>query len=288
MSEYVIYTDSGCDIAPEILKQWDVKALSLTFRFAEEEKEYANGDMPEKEFYDAMRAGRVIKTAAVNAESFKDAFAEELKQGKDVLYLGFSSGLSTTCNSARIAANELAEEYSDQKVVVVDTLAASAGQGMIVYLATEEKKKGKTLEEVAEYVKGIIPQLCHWFTVDDLQYLKRGGRISPTVAFAGTLLGIKPVLHVDDEGHLVSVSKVRGRKSAMKAIVDQYGELALDPKNGVVFACHGDCLEDVELLESMLKETYGIGIQLITYVGPVIGAHSGPGTFALFFLGKNR
>lgn len=288
MNEYIICTDSGCDIAPDVLKDWGVKALSLSFRFEDGDKEYLNGDMPEKEFYDHMREGKVVKTAAINVETFKAFFEEVLKQGKDILYLGFSSGLSTTYNSARLAAEELAESYPEQKIITIDTLAASAGQGLMVYLAVEEQKKGKTMEEVADYVREITPQLCHWFTVDDLHYLKRGGRISPTVAFAGTLLGIKPVLHVDDEGHLVNVSKVRGRKSALKAIVEKYGELALDPKNGTVFVSHGDCMDDVKLFEGMLKEAYGINVKLITYVGPVIGAHSGPGTFAFFFLGKNR
>lgn len=288
MKNYVIYTDSGCDIKPELLKEWGVQCRSLTFRFTDEETEYSNNDMDIKTFYDRMRAGGVAKTAAVNAETFREAFEKELKAGNDVLYLGFSSGLSTTYNSARIAAEQLSADYPDAKIVTIDTLAASAGQGLIVFYAVEKKKSGATLEETADYCRSLIPRLCHWFTVDDLVYLKRGGRVSSTAAFVGNLLGIKPVLHVDNEGHLVPVSKVRGRKTSLSAMIEKYEVLAEDPKNGVIFISHADCLSEVEGMAKTFADKFGNEVKIITDVGTVIGAHSGPGTVALFFLGKER
>lgn len=288
MSNYVIHTDSGCDIKPELLAEWGVSFTCLTFRFDDSEKEYTNIEMGSAEFYAKMRAGGVAKTAAVNTEAFRADFEATLKQGKDVLYLGFSSGLSTTFNSARIASLALAEEYPDRKIVVIDTLAASAGEGLLVYHAVQKKEEGASIEENAEYVKSLIPRLAHWFTVDDLVYLKRGGRVSPTAAFFGNMLGIKPVMHVDDEGHLIPMEKVRGRKTAVAALAAKYGQFAENPGKDVVFVSHGDCMKDVEELASILKEKYGAEFKIITDVGPVIGAHSGPGTLALFYVGKER
>jgi len=289
MSEYVIFTDSGCDISEKVLAEWGVKYACLTFMFdGEEDTVYGNYDLSSKAFYDHMRAGKLARTSAINSETFKELFEEELKVGKDVIYLGFSSGLSTTYNSARLAAEELGESYPERKVITVDTLSASAGEGLLVYLAVEKKKAGASIYELEEYISEIVPKMCHWFTVDDLVYLKRGGRVSPAVALIGTALGIKPVLHVDDEGHLISVSKVRGRKSALKALVDKYEELALDPESGVVFICNADCNDDVENVKAMLKERFGVEVKYVADIGPVIGAHAGPGTIALFFLGKHR
>ena len=202
--------------------------------------------------------------------------------------LAFSSGLSTTFNSGRLAAERVAPLYPDRKVMVVDTLSASAGFGMIVYLALEKQKEGASIEEVAAYVEELKFNLCHWFTVDDLVYLKRGGRISPTAAFFGNMLGIKPVLHMDDEGHLIAMSKVRGRRTAVASLAEKYGELAKDPGKDTVFISHGDCMKDVEELKTILKNKYGADVKLVTDVGPVIGAHSGPGTLALFFVGRER
>ena len=288
MAKYVIFTDSACDIKPEMLKEWGVGYENLTFRFDGDDKIYTGEDMEINDFYQKMRDGGVAKTAAANPEAFITSFRKILEEGNDILHLGFSSGLSTTYNASRIAALQMAEEFPDRKIVVVDTLAASAGQGLLVYLAVKKLEEGATLEENAEYIKAMIPKLCHWFTVDDLVYLKRGGRISAISAFAGTMLGIKPVLHVDDEGHLVNVAKVRGRRTAVTALADKYGELADDKENGTVFISHADCMADVKLLESILKERYGASLDVITDVGSVIGAHSGPGTLALFFVGKNK
>ena len=235
-----------------------------------------------------MRAGEVAKTSAVNVETFKNAFEPELRDGKDILYIGFSSGLSNTVNAAQIAANELLADYPERKLIVVDTLSASAGFGMLLYLTLKRRDEGATIEEAAQFATDTRLHQCHWFTVDDLMYLKRGGRISPAVALVGTMLGIKPVLHMDNEGHLVKVSQARSRKGALKALVDKYTELALEPGSGTVFISHGDCMDDVDRLKEMLKARHGVDVELVTYVGPVIGAHSGPGTLALFFLGKER
>ena len=240
MSNYIIYTDSGCDITPDLLAQWGVKRCDLRFIFDGSEISYTNREMNEKEFYQKMREGATSKTSAVNVDEFKHAFEQELKAGNDVLYIAFSSGLSTTYNSGRIAAEELQEQYPERKIIAVDSLAASAGHGLLVYLTMLEKEKGATIEEAASFAEDMKMRLCIWFTVDDLVYLKRGGRISPTVAFVGGLLGIKPVLFMDNDGHLISRSKVRGRKAAIQALADKYTELATDKKNGTVFISHGD------------------------------------------------
>lgn len=288
MRDYVIFTDSACDIKPELLKEWGVDSRGLTLRFDGSEQEYLDGQIPSKEFYDRMRGGAVAKTAAVNTQAFVEMFEGALAEGKDVLYLGFSSGLSTTYNSGRIAGEQLKEKYPEAKIITVDTLAASAGAGLLLYLTVQKKKAGATVEEAAAFAEERKLHICHWFTVDDLVYLKRGGRISPMAAFAGNLLGIKPVLHVDNDGHLINVSKVRGRKTALSAMADQYGALALDPKDGTVFISHGDCMKDAEELAGMLKSRYGASVSVITDVGTVIGAHAGPGVLALFFEGKER
>ena len=288
MNPYVILTDSACDIVPETLKEWGVGYISLTFRFQDEDKEYANDEMTSHVFYDHMRAGRTAKTSAINTERFRLFFEEELKKGNDILYLGFSSGLSNTYNAGRIAAEQLAAEYPERKIITIDTLAASAGFGLLVALAVRAKNEGKTLDEVAELTRSYIPRLCHWFTVDDLVYLKRGGRISPTVAFVGNVLGIKPILHVDDEGHLINITKVRGRKPSIAALAQKYGELLESESMNEVFISHGDCLEDAQALKQILEGQYGANVTLITPVGTVIGAHSGPGTLAVFYIGKHR
>ena len=288
MSNYVIFADSGCDMTPETLKEWGINYASLIYRFENENREYLNGDQPSKEFYDRMREGAVAATSAVNFETFKTSFRSVLLTGDDLLYIGFSSGLSTTYNSARLAAEELREEFPERKILTVDSLAASAGYGMLLYLAKEKKAEGATIEEVAEYIDKIKFNLCHWFTVDDLKYLKRGGRISPTVALVGSLLGIKPILHVDNEGHLINVTKVRGRQAALAALADKMGELSKSKPAGPVFICNGDCQQDVETLKKLVNEKYGLPVDMVVDTGAVIGAHSGPGTIALFFLGEER
>lgn len=288
MASYTIFTDSACDIPAATLQQWNVSCVTLTFRFNGQDKEYTDGEIASGDFYDRMRKGGIAKTSAVNAETFKTAFAAELEAGRDVLYLGFSSGLSTTYNSARMAAQELSEQYPERKVLTVDSLAASAGFGFLIALAVEKRDEGADIDTLVDYVNSILPHLCHWFTVDDLVYLKRGGRVSPTVAFVGNLLGIKPILHVDDEGHLINMSKVRGRRAAIMALAQKYEELHDSAASNRVFISHGDCESDAKLLKQIVEEKYGARVDLITPVGTVIGAHSGPGTLAIFFLATKR
>ena len=286
MNEYVIFTDSSCDLSPEMLAAWGVESLSLTFRFGDSDKEYHNGDMNIADFYQKMREGGVAKTSAVNTQSFKEAFEKILGQGKDILYIGFSSGLSTTYNSASAAAHMLRDDFPEHKIITVDSLAASAGLGLLVRLATEKRDSGASIEEAASYIEGIKLRLCHWFTVEDLVYLKRGGRVSPTAAFVGNMLGIKPILHVDDAGHLINVAKIRGRKPSVVALANKYTELA-DPDLKRVFISHGDCISDAEYLASLIEAKHGVKAEVITCVGSVIGAHSGPGTLALFFISRD-
>lgn len=287
MKEYIIFTDSACDIKPELLQQWGVPFANMTFSFEGEPGEYINSDIPLSEFYERMRKGANPKTAAINADSFMREFEPILREGKDILYIAFSSGLSTTVNSAHMAADELLQQYPERKIIIVDTLAASAGGGLMVYMAVEKKKTGASLEENAAYIESLIPHHCIWFTVDDLEYLKRGGRVSPTVAFVGSLLGIKPVLQMDSEGHLIKVSTARGRRKSIEAMADKFGELAYN-KGDPIFISHAECLDEAQLLADMIKERYGAETTLITDIGPIIGAHSGPGTIALFFIGDHR
>lgn len=288
MKNYVIITDSGCDIKAETLKEWGIECIDLHFRFEGEDREYLAREMEIGAFYDKMREGGVAKTMAINPETFANEFEKALSQGKDVIYLGFSSGLSTTFNSSKIAAEDLMEKYPDRRIECVDSLSASAGQGLFVYLVSEKSNSGADFDEVIEYARSIVPNICHWFTVDDLVYLKRGGRVSPAVALVGKVLGIKPVLHVDSEGKLISMSKVRGRKAAITALVDKYGELAKPDYSDTVFISNADCIDDVKELEEMLRSRYNVKVKLITDIGTVIGAHAGPGTLALFFVAKER
>lgn len=288
MAAYKIFTDSSSDLGDARLLSWGVPSLSLTFRFTDSETEYKNSDMSIGAFYEQMRSGRVAKTAAVSVGSFSEAFEAILKGGEDILYVGFSSGLSTTYNSAAIAARELMAKYPERKIVCVDSLCASAGLGLLLSLALDAQARGEDIETVGAMLEKIKLSVCHWFTVDDLVYLKRGGRISPTAAFVGNMLGIKPVLHVDNEGHLVNVTKVRGRRASIAALADRYTSLALTPNSGRVYISHAACEEDARLLSDMIESRHGVKAEIITDVGPVIGAHSGPGTLALFFLGKER
>ncbi len=287
MKDYIIYTDSACDIMPNILCEWGIRYSSLTYRFDGAE-DYCNNEMSSDEFYRKMRDGGVAKTSAVNPEVFEEGFEKILKEGKDLLYIGFSSGLSSTYSSAKKAVEQLAPHYPEAKIFTIDSLSASAGLGLLLYLANEKKKSGASIEDTVRFCEDIKLNICHWFTVDDLVYLKRGGRISPTLAFVGNTLGLKPILHMDNEGHLVNVTKARGRKRSISALSDKLAELSVDIKNGKVFISHADCFSDAEQLSDMIYLKFGVKTDIITNVGTVIGAHSGPGTLALFFVGKER
>ena len=270
MNDFVIYADSSFDLSREVAEEWGVGYASLSFRFGNGQ-EYSNDDMPISEFYSRMRAGEVAKTAAVNTEKFSEVFENILKEGKDILYIGFSSGLSSTYSAAMLAAKALSDKYPERKIFTVDTLAASAGIALLIAYLLDMKKEGKTIEELRDYAEKMKLNICHWFTV----------------AFVGNLLGIKPVLHVDNEGHLINVSKSRGRRASLMALADKLSETMLEGHDRV-FISHGDCLEDAKLLASMIETKYQKRVSLITNVGPVIGAHSGPGTMALFFMGRER
>lgn len=286
----MILTDSSADLTAELVAELGVEVIPLSFTM--EDKTYYNfpdnRDIDPADFYKRLRGGAMATTSAVNVATYTDTIEPMLKEGKDVLVLAFSSGLSATCNSAKIAAGELMEQYPDRKVYVVDTLCASLGQGLLVWYAANLKKEGKTIEEVREWTEEHKLNLCHWFTVDDLMFLKRGGRISSATAVLGTMLSIKPVMHVDNEGHLIKVGTARGRNASLKALVDHMAETAQDPGKQVVFISHGDCLADAQKVADDVKSRFGVETVIINYVGPVIGAHSGPGTVALFFMGSER
>lgn len=289
MRDYAIATDSSCDLSPQMVKELDLTVVPLSVQLGRDRYRNSPDEAPESHvFYTRLSQGEPAQTSAPNVEEFKDAFRPLLQAGKDVLYLGFSSGLSATCQNGAIAAQELQEEFPQAKLITVDTLCASLGQGLIIHLAVEEKRQGKTIEAVADFVRQTIPHLCHWFTVGDLNQLRRGGRLSAGKAVLGNLLHVKPVLHVDDAGHLVPVDSVKGRKKSIEALVNKMAERVVDPQTQRVYISHGDCLDDAQTLAALVKERLKVASVTIGDVGPVIGAHSGLGTLALFFLGKQR
>ena len=287
MADYQIITDSGCDLPNDLLEKLDVKKVSLSVLFQDQTRP-DSVDEGIKEFYDGLRAGDIATTSAVNPEGWKGVIEPAFQSGQDALVLAFSSGLSTTYQSAVIAAEELMEQYPDRKAYVVDTLCASLGEGLLVSYACRKRDEGMALESLRDWVEENKLNLCHWFTVDDLMFLKRGGRVSATTALVGTMLQIKPVLHVDDEGHLINVGKARGRKAAIDALAKKASELGEGFDNETMFISHGDCLEDARYLAGILKERCGVKHVHINHVGAVIGSHAGPGVLALFFLGKHR
>ena len=290
MSKYRIITDSSCDMTQQLADrlQLSVVPLAVNFRGHEYRNFPDHRELDVGLFYEGLRSGERTSTTAANPSVWRSAAEPILKSGEDVLILAFSSGLSTTCNAANMAADELKEEYPERKIYVVDTLCASLGQGLLCYHTANKRLEGASLEEARDFAEKNKLNLVHWFTVDDLHFLKRGGRISGATAVVGSLLQIKPVMHVDDEGHLVAVAKARGRKAAIHALADKIGETAVAPENQTMFISHGDCMEDARYLADLIKEKYNVPEVVINHVGPVIGSHSGPGTLALFFLGTKR
>lgn len=290
MSDFVMLTDSSADLSAQMVQQADVEVIPLSFNI--QGRTYHNypdnREMDPALFYDMLRAGELATTAAVNVGEYVQAIEPFLEHGRDVLVLAFSSGLSGTYNSSSLAVEELQEKYPQRKIYTVDTLCASLGQGLLVWLAAQQRKEGKSIEEVRDWVEANKLSLCHQFTVDDLHFLKRGGRISATTAVVGSMLQIKPVLHVDDEGHLINIGKARGRHASLKALVDKMEKTVTEEGKKTVFISHGDCLKDAETVAEMVRQRFGTQDIRINYVGPVIGAHSGPGTLALFYLGTQR
>ena len=284
---YRIVTDNCCDYPTAMYQDMDLSVIPLTVRFDNQEvSSYSEKWL--KKMYDGLRNGADASTAAANPKDWESVIEPVLADGCDALVLTFSSGLSTTYQSAVIAATELGEKYPDRKIRVIDTLCASLGQGLLVWYACQKRNEGMGFDELADWCENNKLNLCHWFTVDDLMFLKRGGRVSAATALVGTMLQIKPVMHVDDEGHLVKVSTARGRKASINELAKKLGETGLPGENDTVFICHGDCLEDAQYLERLLLEKYGVKKVFLYYTGAVIGSHSGPGTLALFFLGNKR
>jgi EDD domain protein, DegV family len=290
MNDYVILTDSTTDLNPQIIRDLDVQVIPLQFTIGGKSYyDYADErELSIKNFYDMLRAGDMSTTAQINTAQYIDVFEPYLKEGKDVIYIGFSSGLSGSYNSSCMAAQELSEKYPNQKVYSVDSLAASMGEGLLVYNAVMQKRAGLSIDELKRWVEDNRSHLCHWFTVDDLHHLKRGGRVSSAAAVVGSMLGIKPVLHVDNEGHLIPVEKVRGRQRSLETLVQKMQESCIEPQNQVIMISHGDSLDDAKIVEELVRTKLHVKDVLINYIGPVIGTHSGPGTIALFFLGKNK
>ena len=290
MSDYVIFTDSCCDLPYSLEQEMQLVVQPLSVHAdADTYKNYLDErEISYKEFYARLPKVKDIKTSAVNQNDFIEAMEPVLKSGRDLIYIGFSSGLSGTYSAGAMAAQELQEKYPERKVFAVDSLCASLGQGMLVYLAWQKKQQGASIVELRDYLEENKLHLCHWFTVNDLMHLKRGGRVSATTALLGTALSIKPVMHVDDEGHLIPMSKARGRKASLRALVNEMKATAIEPENQVIFISHGDSLEDAEYLANMIREELHVKDVIINYVGPVIGAHTGPGVIALFFLGTKR
>ncbi len=287
MNDYLIMTDSSCDLPVEIVKEFGIKVITLDF-IVKGEAAQKNDGIDTKKFYDLLREGKMVTTSAVGIDRFTDEMEAVLGEGKDLLYIGFSSGLSSTYSSAFVAAGELAEKYPDRKIYTVDTLAASMGQGLLVWYAANMQREGKSIEEVRDFVENNKMNLAHWFTVNDLFFLKRGGRVSAATALVGTMLSIKPVMHVDNEGKLIKVSTARGRKASIDALFAKLKESAINIEKQTVFISHGDCIEDAQYLAEKIKNELSVQDVIISYVGPVIGAHSGPGTLALFFMAEKR
>lgn len=287
---YKIVTDSNIDMSQKMIADLDLSVGLMKFTI--EGKTYTDqsdkSELPTPTFYNMLREGKTSTTTQINTDEFEKLFEPILQNGEDILYIGFSSGLSGTYQSACIAADELREKYPERKLYTVDSLSASMGQGLLVYHAAMLKKNGTDIDTLYTWLKDNLLKMCHWFTVDDLNHLKRGGRVSAATALVGTMLGIKPVLHVDDEGHLINVAKARGRKASLDMLVQKMEESAIDPEKQVIFISHGDCLNDAKYVADKIRAKFGTKKIEINFVGPVIGGHAGPGVVALFFFGKQR
>ena len=288
-ASYVIFTESTGDLTPALIEAADLRVLPMAFTLdGKEYRNYPDGrEMSAHDYYEKLRAGSLCTTSQVTMLEFQQAFTPVLEAGQDILYLAFSSGLSGTFQASKIAIESLLERFPERRIVSVDSLQASMGEGLFCYLVGKKRCQGADLDTAADYARQIAPQVCAWFTVDDLMFLKRGGRVSSAAAVAGTLLGIKPVLHVDEEGHLIPKEKVRGRRASLDALVKHFEATALDKTGGTVFISHGDCADDARYVIDKLR---ALGVKEIEMgdIGPVIGAHSGPGTVALFWLGSKR
>lgn len=285
--EYVITTDSTVDLSKEFLNEKEITVLSLSYIL--DGVTYKDmGGLTGKEFFDKLRNGSLPTTSQINPEEAKETFEQIVKEGKDILHIAFSSGLSGTYNSCRIAAEDLMEEYPESKVIVIDSLCASMGEGLLLYKAIELKEEGKSLEELADWVEANKLHICHNVTVDDLFHLHRGGRVSKATAVLGSMVKIKPIIHMDNEGKLVVIGKERGRKKSITNLVDRMEKQMGEYDNSTCMITHGDCEEDALYLKTLLEERFGVKKVIIHGIGSVIGSHTGPGVLAVFFMGDER
>jgi DegV family protein with EDD domain len=285
----VLITDSCSDLPLEFVEASSLQIMNLNVDFKGKEcKDDFGKTIKYKEFYEALRAGEITTTSQINVQTYKECFKRNILEGNSIIYLGFSSALSGCINSANIAKTAILEEFSNADITIIDTTSASLGEGLIVYYTYKMLIEGHSKEEIINWVENNKLKVNHWFTVDDLNHLKRSGRVSNTVATVGTLLNIKPILNVDNEGRLISKGKAKGRKKSLRVLADMFFQKAINPEKQIVFISHGDCFEDAIFLKNLILQKSVVKDVIINNVGPVIGTHSGPGTVALFFLGDNR
>ena len=290
MSDFSMIADSACDLTPEILREFDIGIVPLNARIGDEEfVDYPDerGITPD-ELCEKLRSGAPAQTSAPSLELFTETMEEILKAGRDILYIGFSATLSATYSTGTIAAGMLAEKYPDRRIITIDSCCASLGIGLLIYLTALKKRAGASLDETAAYAEDMKMRINHWFTVADLKYLRRGGRLSYAKATIGIALHIKPILHMDDDGHLTPVSKVRGRSKSLEVISDKVRAMAVKPEEQTVFICQCGCLEEAEEVAARIKATAGVKEVIIGPIGPVISSHTGPGTMGIFFVGEHR
>ena len=287
MRDYIITVNSTVDTGKEWLEERNVPVIPLKYTIDGQEYTDMYG-LSDKEFFQKLREGKMSVTSQINPEEAKEMLEPYVKEGKDVLHLAFSSALSGTCNSMKIAAEELQEEYPEAKVIVVDTLCACMGEAMLLYYALKQKEAGKTIEEVAQWAEENKLHVCHNVTVDDLFHLHRGGRVSKTAAVLGTMVKVKPIIHMDDNGALQVIGKERGRKKSLHTIVDMAVERSKGWDNEIIMITHGDCLEDAEYVAKLVREKMGVENVFIHNIGTVIGSHTGPGVVATFCMGNKR
>lgn len=287
---FEIITDSSANLPDSIIEKYNLHILSLSFHVDDNEfLSYEKGKTSDiKKFYTMMREKKIITTSLINPEVCYNLFDNLLNEDKDILYIGFSSALSGTFQTGNLAIEELKEKYPNRKMYALDTLAASLGEGLLVIYAAMLRDEGKNISEVYNWLLDNRLKLCHWFTVDDLLFLRRGGRISASSAIIGTALSVKPIMHMNNEGKLIPVGKVRGRKTSLNQLVINMEQRIIEPQNQIICITHGDCIEDAKYVEKKVREKFAVKDVIINYVDPVIGAHSGPGTIALFFLGNHR
>ncbi len=282
----VIITDSTADFPEDFIKKFNIHVISMQYII--NRKNYLDVSINIKEFYENLRSGVLPSTTQTNIEKFKEIFTEYLKNDQDIIYIGFPLSLSGTYNNSVAAARELAQEYPNNKIITIDSLSASLGQGMLVCEAALRLSKGESLEEIESAINNLRSKVCHWFIVDDLFHLKRGGRISKTVAVLGSMLNFKPLLYINNSGSLCFAEKIRGRQKAIETLVSKLEQDSIDLSDQVVYICHADCLQDAQILEQKIRQKFKVRDIIINYIGPIVGTHVGAGTLAVIFIGDSR